>query len=240
MRLARMIQVHVKIIELDTKRDKLNVDVAELAKQIQMEKGKAKPSDAIEAVKHILADAEAPNKKVRLLARTRVAAGMKRFIRHFLCFPNRGFIAEYDLGDRGSLMCCIRAWLTPDGEYEVYHTDWDYGQRNGKTWLTAPVENWERYIRDYEPLNKLSRYARLRFVAGMEREKKQSADGFQFPARIAAPSPSHLDLQPEDVIVSGRPPTEEMMQEAKDFRRAIEQGPEAEEEFLRKRREGRP
>lgn len=232
--------VMARIGELEAQHVKLRSVVADLEKQIEAERGRSKPSDAIQAVKTILADVEATDPNRRLLARTRVAAGMKRFIRHFLCFPNRGFIAEYDLGDRGSVMGCIRAWLTPGGEYEVYHADWDYGQRNGKTWLTAPVENWERYIRDYEPLNKLSRYARLRFVAGMEREKKQSAEGFQFPARIAASSPSHLDLQPEDVIVTGRPPTGEKMQEAKDFLQAIEQGPEAAEEFLRKRREGRP
>ena len=275
--------VMARIHELQAQYDKLMGHIAEMEKQLAIERGKTKPLDEIEAVKRMMADLASTDPKTRLLARTRTAAGMRRFISHFICFPNRGFIAEYDLG---STMCVIRCWMTPDGGYEVYHTDWDYGQRKGKPWLsfvgrklhrtdhhiisqttvsndgsgafdtneeaelrTVPAGDWRDYATDYNPDSKRNRYNRLRMIASLEKERKKSDEGFQFPARIATLSPSHFDLQPEDVVLASDPPelmsepykepTPEQIQEAKDFMRAMEEGPEAEEEFWKKRREGR-
>ena len=128
--------VQRRISELGAEHIKLTVTITDLEKQIEIEKGKATPSDEITAVQRILKDVEATDKETRSLARIRVAAGLRGFIRHFLCFPNRSVIGEYDLGNRDSLMCVIRAWLTPAGEYAVYHTGWDWGQRQGRPWLT--------------------------------------------------------------------------------------------------------
>jgi DNA invertase Pin-like site-specific DNA recombinase len=152
--------VQRRISELDAEYAKLTVTITDLEKQIEIEKGKATPSDEIAAVQRLLKDVEATDKEARLLARARVAAGLRGFIRHFLCFPNRSVIGEYDLGNRDSVMCVIRAWLTPVGEYEVYHTDWDWGQRQGKPWLTfidhrlhrtdtnEPID-WQQYSAPY-------------------------------------------------------------------------------------------
>lgn len=155
-----------RIGELEVRHARLTVEIADLEEQIKVERGKTKPSDAIKAAQGILTDMQSPDATERLLARTRVASGMKQFICHFIAFPNRGMIGEYDLGSRGSLMCVMRAWLSPDGEYEVYHSGFDWGQRKGQPWLSfvkdklhrrdgqilTPVDDWRHYVRDYDPM----------------------------------------------------------------------------------------
>jgi DNA invertase Pin-like site-specific DNA recombinase len=211
--------VMARIGELEAEHAKRLVDIAELEKQVEIERGKPKPSDELEAIKRILTDIESSDLTEKLLARTRVAAGMKRCICHFICFPNRSFVAEYDLG---GVMCVIRAWLAPDITYEVYNTDWDWGLRKGKPWLsfirveenpdihklhhnandgtTVPVDV-HSFLSAYDADSKRNRVDRLRLVKNMVQEKAEPPRGFRFPSRINELSPDHLDLQPEDVTL---------------------------------------
>jgi uncharacterized coiled-coil protein SlyX len=140
--------VRRRITELEAKHAKLASEIADLERRIETERGKAKPSEELEAIQAVLKDLHSSDPDKRLLNRTRVAAGLREFIRHILCFPNRGSIAQYELG---GWMCLVRSWLRPDGQYEVYHLYWDWGAWKGKAHLNPPVEDWRRWAEDYDP-----------------------------------------------------------------------------------------
>jgi len=139
--------VLARIEELDAQRIKLTDDVAELDKAIKTEKGKSKPDDALAAIRAIISQMDSTNPETRLMARTRVSAGMKRIVSNFLCFPNRSVIAQYNLG----WVLTTFMWLQPDGEYGAYLNTWDFGEWKGKPYFTAPVADWKTWAKDYDP-----------------------------------------------------------------------------------------
>jgi hypothetical protein len=76
-----------RIAELEAQHATQEAEIKDLETQIEAERRNPNPSDEIEAVQRILNDVWACDFDTRLLVRTRVAAGMKRFITHFCASP---------------------------------------------------------------------------------------------------------------------------------------------------------
>jgi hypothetical protein len=103
-------------------------------------------------------------------------------------------------------MGVVRVWLTPEVEYEVYHTDWDWGQRKDKPWLTAPLKEWRQYVQDYRPNRNRGPLRSRHVIKGGDivLEGRTPADEFLWPPKVGEIAPDTFDLYPEDIIVSSR------------------------------------
>jgi hypothetical protein len=131
--------VKARIAELEAQHAKLLQTTAALEKQVATERSKPQASEEISVVQRIIRGIESLDGDKRIMARTRIAAGMRRFIFYIVCRRDRGLTIEYAITT--DVTCTIRLRLTDDAEYEIYHTDWSYPP-NPRAGKPLPVEYW--------------------------------------------------------------------------------------------------